>query len=90
MINTTLEILIVLLLIVTNGVFAMSETAIVSARQARLQQWANEGNTKAQAALELTNAPNRILSTVQIGITLIGILAGRSVEQPLPRHWRSA
>ena len=76
MINTTLEILIALLLIVTNGVFAMSETAVVSARQARLQKWANEGNTKAQAALELTNAPNRFLSTVQIGITLIGILAG--------------
>ncbi len=71
-----LEILLVLLLILANGVFAMSEMAIVSARKARLQQLASEGDAKAQAALELANAPNHFLSTVQIGITLIGILAG--------------
>ncbi len=72
----TIEFVIVILLILANGVFAMSETAFVSARRVRLQQWANEGNTKAAAALEFVNSPNRLLSTVQLGITLIGILAG--------------
>lgn len=70
------EILIVLLLILANGLFAMSEMAIVSSRKVRLQQLANTGNQKAQTALELANTPNRFLSTVQVGITLIGILAG--------------
>jgi putative hemolysin len=72
----TIELVIVILLIMANGVFALSETAFVSARKVRLQQWANEGNVKAAAALELVNSPNRLLSTVQLGITLIGILAG--------------
>src|SRR6266566_1710771 len=72
----TIELVIVILLILANGVFAMSETAFVSARKVRLQQWANEGNAKAAAALEFVNSPNRLLSTVQLGITLIGILAG--------------
>ena len=70
------EFLIVLLLVLANGVFAMSEIAIVSSRKVRLQQLANGGNQKARTALELANTPNRFLSTVQIGITLIGILAG--------------
>lgn len=70
------EILIVFLLIVANGIFAMSEIAIISARKVRLQQLANRGNKKAKVALELANSPNSLLSTVQIGITLIGILAG--------------
>lgn len=72
----TIELVITILLIIVNGVFAMSETAFVSARKVRLQQQANEGNTKAAAALEMVNAPNRLLSTVQLGITLIGIVAG--------------
>jgi len=72
----TIELVIVILLILVNGVFAMSETAFVSARKVRLQQRANEGNDKAAVALELANSPNRLLSTVQLGITLIGILAG--------------
>jgi putative hemolysin len=72
----TIEFALVILLILANGVFAMSETAFVSARKVRLQQWANEGNAKAAAALEFVNSPNRLLSTVQLGITLIGILAG--------------
>src|SRR5690242_17855451 len=54
----------------------MSETAIVSARKARLQQRAQAGDAKAEAALTLAHHPDRFLSTVQIGITLIGILAG--------------
>ena len=71
-----LEILIIFLLLVINGIFAMSEIAIVSARKARLQQQAEEGNKKARAALALATKPNDFLSTVQIGITLVGILVG--------------
>jgi putative hemolysin len=63
-------------LIVLNGFFAMSELAIVSARRARLQQRAAAGSAGARVALELSDDPTRLLSTVQIGITLIGILAG--------------
>lgn len=70
------EILLIILLIFANGVFAMSEMAIVSARKARLHQLAKAGDAKAQSALELAEAPDRFLSTVQIGITLVGILAG--------------
>lgn len=70
------EILFILLLVLTNGIFAMAEIAVVSARKARLQQLANEGDAKARAALELAKAPNRFLSTVQVGITLAGVLAG--------------
>ncbi|MBZ0177254.1 MAG: hemolysin family protein [Candidatus Methanoperedens nitroreducens] len=72
----TFQIIFIILLTIANGIFSMSEIAIISARKARLQQWVNEGNTKAQAALDLADSPNRLLSTVQIGITLIGILAG--------------
>src|SRR5262245_38211504 len=72
----TFEILVILLLIICNGIFAMSELAVISARKARLHLWANKGDTKARAALALANAPSHFLCTVQIGITLIGILAG--------------
>ncbi|KAB2945629.1 MAG: putative hemolysin [Candidatus Methanoperedens nitroreducens] len=74
--DITFQIIFIILLTIANGIFSMSEIAIISARKARLQQWVNEGNTKAQAALDLADSPNRLLSTVQIGITLIGILAG--------------
>ncbi|MBE7539473.1 MAG: HlyC/CorC family transporter [Opitutaceae bacterium] len=70
------EILIILLLLLANGVFAMAEIAVVSSRQARLKKLADEGSKKAAAALKLSAEPTRFLSTVQIGITLIGILAG--------------
>lgn len=70
------EILLILVLTVLNGVFAMSETAVVSVRRARLQQRAEAGDERARAALALVQRPERFLSTVQIGITLIGILAG--------------
>ncbi len=70
------EILIILTLILVNGLFAMSEMAVVSARKVRLQQAADAGNKGARAALELAAEPTRFLSTVQIGITLIGIFAG--------------
>lgn len=70
------EILLIFLLLVLNGVFAMSEIAVISARRTRLQQLAEEGNKSAATALELASHPDRFLSTVQIGITLIGIMAG--------------
>lgn len=71
-----MEIIIILFLIVLNGVFSMSEIALISARKNRLESAAKKGNAGAQTALELSNAPNKFLSTVQIGITLIGILTG--------------
>ena len=74
--SSILEILVVVLLIFANSLFAMSEMAIVSSRKVRLQQLANQGDRRALTALELANAPNRFLSTTQIGITLIGTLAG--------------
>lgn len=71
-----LEIAVLAALIVINGLFAMSELAIVSARRARLKALASDGNRGAAAALALAEQPGKFLSTVQIGITLIGILAG--------------
>ncbi|MGD2078136.1 MAG: hemolysin family protein [Chloroflexota bacterium] len=71
-----LESVVVLLLIITNGLLALSELAIVSSQTVRLQQMAKEGNAGAQVALELAATPNRFLSTVQVGITLVGIFAG--------------
>jgi putative hemolysin len=70
------EVFIIFLLILANGVFAMSEMAVVTARKSRLEDWADKGHTGAKAALELANSPNRFLSTIQIGITLVGILTG--------------
>jgi putative hemolysin len=71
-----IEGLLILVLIIANGIFSGSEIAVVSARKVRLEQQAERGNRKAGAALKLANAPNDFLSTVQIGITLIGILSG--------------
>ncbi|MGH8772868.1 MAG: hemolysin family protein [Burkholderiales bacterium] len=82
-----MEILIILFLIILNGVFAMSEIAVVSSRKPRLQQWTDEGDERAEAALALANDPGHFLSTIQVGITLIGILAGavgaRTLSEPL-------
>ena len=71
-----LEGIIILVLILINGLFAMSEIAVVSARKARLQQAADEGDARAEAALELASHPLGFLATAQIGISLAGILAG--------------
>ncbi|MFY0253873.1 hemolysin family protein [Chitinophaga sp. 30R24] len=71
-----MEVVIILILILLNGLFAMSEIAMVSARKIRLENQANKGDEKAKAALKLANNPDTFLSTVQIGITLIGILTG--------------
>ncbi len=70
------DIVLILALICLNGVFAMSELSIVSSREARLKAMAKSGSAGAKAALLLAADPSRFLSTVQIGITLIGILAG--------------
>ena len=71
-----LDVVIILLLVALNGVFAMAELAIVSSRRPRLRAMAKIGRRGAQTALDLSQDPGRFLSTVQIGITLIGILAG--------------
>jgi putative hemolysin len=71
-----MEILIILFLILLNGIFSMSEIALVSARKFKLESSAKKGNSNARKALQLANNPNTFLSTVQIGITLIGILTG--------------
>jgi putative hemolysin len=70
------EILIILVLILVNAVLAMSEAALVASRKARLQQQASDGNKSSALAIKLINDPNIFLSTIQIGITLIGVLAG--------------
>src|SRR5215210_7290850 len=74
--SINLEITLILLLVLANGVFAMAEIAVVSARKARLHQMADEGNRRAAVALELAEKPHDFLATVQVGITLIGTLAG--------------
>jgi putative hemolysin len=70
------EIVIILLLIMANGLLAMSEIAIISSRTIRLQQQAAAGNKGSQVALELAEDPGRFLSTIQIGITLVGVFTG--------------
>lgn len=74
--NIGFEIVAIFLLLIANGIFAMSEIAVVTSRKSRLQELANQGLARARAALELAKNPNPFLSTVQIGITLVGILAG--------------
>jgi putative hemolysin len=70
------EVLVILLLLVANGIFAMSEIAVVTARRVRLQQRAENGDRRAAAALRLASEPTHFLSAVQVGITLVGIFAG--------------
>jgi len=71
-----IDILIILVLLVLNGLFAMCEIALVSSRKARLEQQSKAGSKGATIALKLLDEPEKFLSTVQIGITLVGILAG--------------
>ena len=70
------EIIIILVLIIINGIFAISEFALISAKKTRLRQRAEEGDAQAATALKLANEPTPFLSTIQVGITLVGILAG--------------
>lgn len=75
MTEIVLELGIIFLLLVANGVFSMTEIAIVSARKARLRHLAESGDGRAAAALELAESPNTFLATVQVGITLVGVVA---------------
>lgn len=70
------EVIIIILLILANGVFAMCEMAVVSSRKSKLEQLANQGDKGAEAALQLAENPSKMLSSIQIGITLIGIFTG--------------
>lgn len=78
-----MDFAIVCLLILLNGFFAMSEMALVSARKARLQRWAEEGRPGAARALDLAERPSHFLSTVQVGITSIAILTGAFGEDAI-------
>ena len=80
-----MEILVLLLLFMLNGLFSMSEIALVAARKARLQQLADEGNHRAASALALARQPSSFLSTIQIGITVVGIFSGAYGEATLAR-----
>lgn len=71
-----MELAIILCLILLNGIFSMSEVALISSRKFRLESSAKKGNSNARTALDLANNPTKFLSTVQLGITLIGILTG--------------
>lgn len=78
-----MDILIILGLILVNGIFAMSEIAIVTSKRIRLQKLSENGSRGAQAALDLSESPSRFLSTIQVGITLIGIFNGAYGEASL-------
>jgi len=80
------EILVIACLLALNGVLAMTELAVVSSRKTRLQGLAEGGDLRAKAALELATEPNRFLSTVQVGITLVGVLAGAFGGATLAEH----
>lgn len=86
-----MDIILILLLIIVNGVFAMSEMAVVSSRKARLQKLVAEQRSGAKTALKLHDEPARFLSTVQVGITSVGILSGalgeEALTQPFYRHF---
>ena len=86
-----LEVLLLLFLILVNGIFVLAETALLSARKSRLQQWADEGRVDARAALALAQQPGRFLSTTTLGVTVIAILSGAFGEatfaEALERRW---
>lgn len=88
-----MDVVLILLLILLNGVFALSEMAVVSARKARLQNMEDEGSSGAAAALALQHEPSAFLSTIQVGITTVGILSGAvgeaAIADPLSA-WLSA
>jgi len=83
------DLVVIALLIVLNGFFAMSELAVMSSRRARLEHMASEGNRGARFALRLLDDPTRFLSSVQVGITLVGVFAGAysgaTLAEPLAR-----
>ncbi|MCA9398004.1 DUF21 domain-containing protein, partial [candidate division WWE3 bacterium] len=85
-----MSIFVILSLIILNGFLAMSEIAILSAPKARIKKLADEGNKNAKIAFELINNSSNLLSSIQIGITLIGVVAGafggQSIAEPLGRY----
>jgi putative hemolysin len=83
--SPTAELALVFVLILLNGIFVMSEMAIVSSRKVRLQKLANKGDRRAAIALDLTLTPNRFLPTVQVVITLMAILSGARGESAISR-----
>ena len=78
-----MDVVLLVFLILLNGILAMSEIAVVSSRKSRLQKLADDGSPGAQSALELSNEPSAFLSTVQVGITTVGILSGAIGENAL-------
>ena len=84
------EMIIIAVLIIINGVFAMAEIAIVSSRRTKLREMAKKGDKRADTALQLSESPNSFLSTIQVGITLIGILAGAFGGATIAKHLSSA
>jgi putative hemolysin len=84
------DALLLLALILFNGVFAMAEMAVVSSRKARLQQLADDGAPGAASALQLANEPSYFLSTIQVGITLIGVLTGAIGEATMANPFAAA
>src|SRR5882724_11418089 len=85
--DLSLELLIIFFLLIANGVFAMAEIAVVSARKARLKQLADQGNARARIALEVAQEPMRFLSTVQVAVTLLGALTGVFGGAELASHF---
>jgi putative hemolysin len=85
-----MDILLIFGLILLNGVFAMSEIAVVSSRKVRLQQALDRGSESARVALKLAHEPTRFLSTIQVGITLIGILAGAMGEESIAKRMEAS
>lgn len=81
-----MEFIIIFLLILLNGIFSMSEVALISSRKFKLESKAKKGSVKSRKALELAANPNSFLSTVQIGITLIGLLTGMLSGEKLSRY----
>ena len=92
MTTVLLELTVIFVLLVANGVFSMAEIAIVSSRKAKLRSLADAGDTRARLALSLAESPNTFLATVQVGITLVGVLAaafsGASISEKLAAYLR--
>lgn len=88
-----MEVVIIIILVLISGLFSMAEIALVSSRKIKLEHAANKGDEKAKAALKLANHPDTFLSTVQIGITLIGIFigifAGETLKGPLVGYFNT-
>ncbi|MBE6495996.1 MAG: HlyC/CorC family transporter [Methanobrevibacter thaueri] len=90
MIGTTLKIIIIIILIIITGYLSMAELAVVSIRKAKMQKYLEEGDKRAQIVMDLLEDPNEFLSTVQIGISLIGVLSGAfggvTLAEPLAKY----